>query len=75
MLVTVRTLGAEAAGRRAAPFLVLAPAAVFMAVSADAVFGAVVAWGLPPGDGRDPGSRPGPVGWSLVAGLLLGGAC
>ena len=46
VLATVRALGAEAAARRAAPFLVLGPAAVFMAVSADAVFGAVAAWGL-----------------------------
>ena len=42
----VRVLGAEAAARRAAPFLVLGPAAIWMAVSADAVFGAVSAWGL-----------------------------
>ncbi len=32
--------------RRAAPFLVLTPAAVFMAVSADALIAAVTAWGL-----------------------------
>ena len=46
VLTTVRALGAEPAARRAAPFLVLAPAAVFMAVSADALFAAVAAWGL-----------------------------
>jgi methylthioxylose transferase len=73
VLVTLRRLGAEDAARRAAPFLVLGPAALFMAVSADAVFGAVAAWGLAVlavaatsrGRGRV-------VGWSLSAGVLLG---
>ena len=46
VLVTLRRLGAEDAARRAAPFLVLGPAAIWMAVSADAMFGAVAAWGL-----------------------------
>ena len=46
VLVTLRALGAEQVARRAAPFLVLTPAAVFMAVSADAMFAAVAAWGL-----------------------------
>ena len=45
VLVCLRTLGAEAVARRAVPFLVLTPAAVFMAVSADAVFATVCAWG------------------------------
>jgi len=72
VLVTLKTLGAEAAARRAAPFLVLGPTAVFMAVSNDAVFAAVAAWGLAAlalaltsvGSAR--------VGWSMLAGLLLG---
>ena len=46
VLITLRRLGAETAARRAAPLIVLAPAAVWMAVSADAVFGAFAAWGL-----------------------------
>jgi hypothetical protein len=46
VLVTLRRLGSEAAARRALPFLVLAPAAVWVAVSGDAVFAAVSAWGL-----------------------------
>ena len=46
VLVTVRVLGAEDAARRAAPFVVLAPAAIWQAVSADAMFAAVAAWGL-----------------------------
>jgi hypothetical protein len=45
VLVTVRTLGAEPSARRAAPFLVLGPAAVWQCVSADAMFAAVAAWG------------------------------
>ena len=66
-------LGAEDAARRAAPFLVLGPAAVFMAVSADAMFAAVAAWGLAALALAPP--RPDPaalVGWSVLAGLLLG---
>ena len=66
--------GGRAAARRAAPFLVLGPAAVFMAVSADAVFMAVAAWGLAAlarrGDPADAAAAL--VGWSVVAGLLLG---
>lgn len=46
VLVTLRTLGAEASGRAAAPFLVLAPAAIWEAVSADAVFTCVACWAL-----------------------------
>ncbi len=46
VLVTLRQLGAEEMARRAAPFLVLGPAAIWMAVSADAVFTAIAAWGV-----------------------------
>jgi len=46
VLVTLRRLGAEGAARRAAPFLVFGPAAIWTAVSADAMFAAVGAWGL-----------------------------
>ncbi|MBC9733510.1 hypothetical protein [Nocardioides marmotae] len=75
VLATVRVLGAEAAARRAAPFLVLTPAAVFMAVSADALFGAVAAAGLlclALGATRWPTSARAGAGWSVLAGLLLG---
>jgi methylthioxylose transferase len=73
VLVALRALGAEDAARRAAPFLVLTPAAVFMAVSADALFGAVAAWGLAClALGATATSRGRCVGWSLGAGLLLG---
>lgn len=50
LLVTVRALGGEERGeetaRRAAPFVVAAPAAVWLGVSADGYFAAVAAWAL-----------------------------
>jgi hypothetical protein len=72
VLVTLRALGAEDVARRAAPFLVLTPAAVFMAVSADAVITAVTAWGIAALAlaATSVGLRS--VGWSVFSGLLLG---
>lgn len=73
VLVTLRALGSEALARRAAPFLVLTPAAVFMAVSADAYFAAVAAWGLAAlALGATHTSRGRAVAWSVLSGLLLG---
>ncbi|WP_030805511.1 hypothetical protein [Streptomyces sp. NRRL F-2799] len=46
VMVAVRALADERLARRAAPFLVLAPAAVWMGSSADAYFAAVAAWAL-----------------------------
>lgn len=46
VLVTIRALADEALARKAAPFLVLAPAAVWMGTSADAYFAAVAAWAV-----------------------------
>jgi len=76
VLVTVRRLGAEEHARRAAPFLVLGPAAVWQAVSADAMFAAVAAWGLAAlaaaaVDGRR-GHRGRGAVLAVLAGLLLG---
>ncbi len=72
VLVTMRLLGAETWARRAAPFLVLGPAAIWQAVSADAMFAAVAAWGMAAlaagATARDWRWLP----WSLMAGLLLG---
>jgi hypothetical protein len=69
VLVTLRRLGAEDVGRRAAPFLVVAPAAIWVAVSADGVFAAVAAWGLAAvAAAATSGSRR----WGLLGGLLLG---
>ena len=73
VLVAVRALGAEASARRAAPFLVLGPAAVWSAVSADALFAAVAAWGLAAlALGATSRQQRRMVGWSALAGLLLG---
>jgi hypothetical protein len=69
VLVAARTLGAGDAARRALPFMVLGPVAIWQAVSADAVFAAVAAWSaaaLALGAVRRSGS------WSMLAGLLLG---
>ncbi|WBB64585.1 hypothetical protein O7599_22295 [Streptomyces sp. WMMC500] len=46
VLVALRALGGEDRTRRAAPFLVLGPWAVWAGVSADGYFAAVAAWGL-----------------------------
>src|SRR4051812_8899861 len=67
VLVALRALGDEGLARRAAPFLVLTPAAVFMAVSADALIGAVMAWGL-----ACLALSTRRLPWAVPAGLLLG---
>ncbi len=73
VLVTLRRLGAGAGARVAAPFLVLAPAAIWESVSGDAVFATVSTWGLCAlafaATARG-WRRVAP--WSVVAGLLLG---
>ncbi|WP_248580193.1 hypothetical protein [Nocardioides sp. InS609-2] len=72
VMSTLRTLGAEATARKAAPFLVFTPSAVFMAVSADAMFAAVAAWGLA-ALAYATGASGWRFGlWSVVGGLLLG---
>lgn len=72
VMTTVRVLGDEKAARAAAPYLVLSPSAVFLAVSADAVMAVAVAWGMcclalacRAGLGR---GWP----WAILAGLVLG---
>lgn len=69
VLVTLRALGAEELARRAAPFLVLGPAAIWQSVSADAMFAAVAAWGLAT---LALAATSRSWVWSVVAGLLLG---
>lgn len=44
--ITVRVVAGPAHARRALPFLVLAPAAMFVATSMDALFLGVTAWGI-----------------------------
>ena len=73
VLVTLRALDAEVPARRAAPFLVLTPAAVFLAVSADAMFAAVAAWGLAAlAVAATAVTRMRAVAWSVLAGVVLG---
>ena len=72
VLLTVRALGAELLARRAAPVLVFGPAAIWLAVSADAIFATVAAWAL-----CALAHASTRVGWrskslALVAGLLFG---
>lgn len=69
VMVTLRLLGAEVVARRAAPFLVFAPAAIWQAVSADAMFAAVAAWGIA---ALAAAAVRRSTLWALVAGLLLG---
>lgn len=67
VLITTRIVADERTARLAAPFLATAPAAIWIAVSADAWFLCVSAWGIA---GLAAGTR-----WtSLAGGLLLGGA-
>ncbi|WP_030606020.1 hypothetical protein [Streptomyces fulvoviolaceus] len=72
VLVTARALAGEGLARRAAPFLVLAPAAVWMGTSADAYFAAVAAWAVAllalAVTGRS-------VWWAAGSGLLFGLTC
>jgi len=69
VLVTMKVLDAEQMARRAAPFLVFAPAAIWQAVSADAMFAAFAAWGLA---ALAVAAVRRSVPWAVVAGLLLG---
>ncbi|MEU3516169.1 hypothetical protein ABZ770_12915 [Streptomyces sp. NPDC006654] len=72
VLVAVRALTEERLARRAAPFLVATPAAVWVGVSADGYFAAVAAWAVAllalAVTGRSPG-------WAVGAGLLYGLTC
>ncbi len=69
VMVTLRLLGAETAARRAAPFLVFGPAAVWQCVSADAMFAAVGAWGIA---ALAAAAVRRSALWAVAAGLLLG---
>ena len=72
VVVTVRAVADEPTARRAAPFVAVAPTAIWIAVSADAYFTGVAAWGialLALAANRTV-RRPIPV--AACAGLLLG---
>lgn len=73
VLLVLKRLGAEAAARKAAPFLVFGPAAIWMSVSADALFGAFAAWGLCALAWASTSRSPVVTAvWAIVAGLVLG---
>ncbi|MGI8458207.1 MAG: hypothetical protein ACR2LI_08860 [Propionibacteriaceae bacterium] len=77
--VTLRSLGAEDAARRAVPFVALFPGAVWMAVSADGLFAGVAVGGLALAcvgatRRRPPSSLLPSLLSSLLGGLLLGAA-
>ncbi|MFH8448717.1 hypothetical protein ACH4CD_05705 [Streptomyces fungicidicus] len=70
VLIAVRRLADESLARRAAPFLVLAPAAVWVGTSADGLFTAVAAWAVALLALAVTGHHPARTG--LGAGLLSG---
>lgn len=72
VIVTLRALGDEAMARRAAPFVVVAPAAIWIAASADALFTGVVAWGIALLALAASRTTRRPVAASVGAGVLLG---
>ncbi|WP_407555542.1 hypothetical protein [Streptomyces sp. Pv4-95] len=72
VLITVRALCGEQLARRAAPFLVLAPAAVWIGVSADGYFAGVSAWAIALLTLAATRTTRMPRLASLGAGLLLG---
>jgi methylthioxylose transferase len=70
--VAVRALGAEDVARRALPFGVLLPGAVWVGVSADGMFAGVLAWGVALLAVGAAGRGPRADLAALVAGVLLG---
>ncbi|MER6734156.1 hypothetical protein [Streptomyces puniciscabiei] len=72
VLIALRALTGETLARRAAPFLVLAPAAVWQGTSADAYFAAVAAWS--PALLALALTRRSP-GYAAASGLLFGLTC
>nr|WP_212914920.1 hypothetical protein [Streptomyces sp. TS71-3] len=74
-LVALRALAGEDLARRAVPFLVLVPMAVWAGVSADAYFSAVAAWALALLALAATRTTRAPAACALGAGLLLGLTC
>lgn len=74
-LVALRATASEDAARRAAPYLAFAPAAVWVATSADALFAGVAAAGIACfALAVQPRGRGAAAGLGLLAGLILGAA-
>ncbi|QHY96991.1 hypothetical protein SSPS47_17955 [Streptomyces sp. S4.7] len=75
VLVTLRALTDERTARRAAPFLALAPAAVWVGTSADGYFAGVAAWSLALLALAATRTARFPAAAALGAGLLYGWTC
>nr|WP_245170999.1 hypothetical protein [Streptomyces decoyicus] len=75
VLITLRALTDEPTARRAAPFLVLAPAAVWVGTSADGYFAAVAAWSLALLALAATRRTLHPAAAALAGGLLFGLTC
>ncbi len=71
MLITIRALSGEGMARRVAPFVALGPVAIWIAVSADAYFAGVAAWGLALLALASAGHLRFPVTGAVGAGVLL----
>ena len=75
VLIALRALTDEPTARRAAPFLVLAPAAVWVGTSADGYFAAVAAWSLALLALAATRRTGHPAAAALASGLLFGLTC
>ncbi|OBF95129.1 hypothetical protein A5773_14915 [Mycobacterium sp. 852014-52450_SCH5900713] len=72
VLIAVRALADDETARRAAPFVAVAPTAIWVAVSADGYFAGVAAWGIALLAGAVHRPVRFPAGVGTAAGLLLG---
>ncbi len=74
IVITLRVLADESTARRAAPFVAMAPTAIWIAVSADGYFAGVAAWGIALLAVAVHGTVRFPAFVAAAAGLLLGWA-
>lgn len=74
IIVTLRAVNDEVTARQAAPFVVAAPTAIWIAVSADGYFAGVAAWGIATLALAATGHVRAPLAVALGSGLLLGWA-
>lgn len=72
VVIAVRALADEQTARRAAPFVAVAPTAIWVAVSADGYFAGVAAWGIALLALAVHGKVRFPASAAVGAGLLLG---
>ncbi len=72
IIIAIRAVADEATARRAAPFVAVAPTAIWIAVSADGYFAGVAAWGIAVLALAVHGSTRWSIPTAAGAGLLLG---